>query len=294
MTLSKQDLRTLCEIAKTTAIEAGIHIQSLFDEHYDKGMKKGVDSIAAQVVTEVDIKAQEIILEGLKSTIKQYDLGVLTEEAVDDQSRLEKDYFWCIDPMDGTLPFTEGRTGYAVSIALITKVGNPVIGVVYIPDLDECYSSVKGMGVLLNDKPLIRNNGNSEDTLHVFIDTSLKKESYFESLTDNINEWFDKKYVQTLYHNGFGAVCNAIGVMNSISGCYFKLPKEKQGGGSIWDFAATHLFFEELSLCVSNGAGNILNLNNANSTFMNEVGIIFATDEALSSFLIETSTIFSS
>ena len=54
---------------------------------------------------------------------QKYDFGILTEETPDNGSRLVKDYFWCVDPLDGTLPFTEGTPGYSVSIALVSKSG---------------------------------------------------------------------------------------------------------------------------------------------------------------------------
>lgn len=91
--LKAKNLSALCQIAEKAAIEAGEYIQSQFDQHYQKEQKTGGDSMASQIVTEVDYKAQEIILQHLNDNIKQYDLGVLTEEASDDASRLEKDYF---------------------------------------------------------------------------------------------------------------------------------------------------------------------------------------------------------
>ena len=69
--------------------------------------------------------------------------------------------------------------------------------------------------------------------------------------------------------------------MNSDVGMYFKLPKKTKGCGSIWDYAATRLFFEELDLHVSDSMGNRLNLNNPESTFMNEGGIFYATNQFL-------------
>ena len=85
----------------------------------------------------------------------------------------------------------------------------------------------------------------------------------------------------------FGAVRNAIGVMTSRKGCYFKFSKKSQGGGSIWDFAATRLFFEELGLWVSNTDGKPLKLNNPQTTFMNEEGVLFATEVKLAKEAME-------
>ena len=278
--LTITQLQNLCDVAREAAVSAGRYIQSQFDQEYKKGHKAGGDSLASQVVTAVDIKAQEIILEGLNKSIETYDLGLLTEESADDHSRAEKAYFWCIDPMDGTLPFTEHRSGYAVSIALITQSGDPVVGVAYIPDLEACYTAVKGSGVYLNDQPFVREKP-ADPTIHFYMDQSFLAETYI----DTIKQQFETRYTRVRYHSDFGGVRNAIGVMSSARGCYFKLPRERKGCGSIWDYAATRLFMEELGLCVSTFGGDTLHLNRPSTTFMNETGILYATDEELVAYI---------
>ncbi|MFT6856528.1 MAG: 3'-phosphoadenosine 5'-phosphosulfate (PAPS) 3'-phosphatase [Cyclobacteriaceae bacterium] len=285
--LAKRNLRALCDTAIIAATQAGRYIQSQFDQHYITQSKEGGDSLASQVVTEVDIKAQKIILAHLEKSIIAYDLGLLTEELEDDHSRAVKDFFWCIDPMDGTLPFTERRTGYAVSIALISKAGDPEIGVVYIPDLAVCYSAIKGEGLAINNKPFLRDENRAVDSLHMYMDRSFTTEPYFELVKNQLKELAERQKVTVQFHENFGGVRNAIGVMISGKGCYFKFPKKKKGCGSIWDYAATRLFFEELSLPVSNAKGDSLHLNNLPTTFMNDVGILYATEEKLSAFIKE-------
>ncbi len=279
-------LLKLSQIAKTAAQSAGIHIQSQFHQHYTKEQKQGGDTLASQVVTEVDIKAQEIILEHLNPTINAYDLGLLTEEATDDQSRLEKDYFWCIDPMDGTLPFTEQRSGYAVSIALVSKEGKTVIGVVYVPDLKDCYVAIRGMGVKLNDEPFNRLQASNGNELHLYMDSSFLTQPYYQTSLDALMGYCAKRALKLECHFEFGGVRNAIGVMQSGTGCYFKFPKKQKGCGSIWDYAATSLFLEELDLSVSRADGKRLHLNNPNTTFLNEGGILFATNVELKEFIV--------
>ncbi len=286
--LTNVHLRQLCQTAKKAAITAGEYIQSRFDDHYTRQYKEGGNTIASQVVTEVDHAAQKIVLDQLQGSIIDYDLGILTEEAADDQSRQIKDYFWCIDPLDGTLLFTEHRTGYAVSIALISHSGNPVIGVVYIPDLQECYSSIIGEGVSLNDQPFTCAAITSDNLLHFYMDRSFQSEPYYELVKAGINKWAqENRIIDISYHNNFGAVRNSIGVMTSDKGCYFKFPKKPKGGGSIWDYAATRLFFEELGLGISNSHGQKLHLNNHETTFMNHQGVIYSTDKSLSKFIIQ-------
>lgn len=287
MMLTRSHLAQLCELSKSAALMAGEFIQSQFEVNVVKERKVGGDSLASQVVTEVDIKAQEIILNHLQESIQTYDLGLLTEEAVDDQSRLQKDYFWCIDPLDGTMAFTEHRTGYAVSIALISKAGDPVIGVVYIPDLKECYYAYTSSGVFLNNQPFVRNSAQNK-TIHWYMDQSFLSFPSYERVKKQFEEWvLTSDYTEIEYHSDFGAVRNAIGIITSPSACYFKFPKKTNGAGSIWDYASTRLFMKELGLWISNAHGHTLHLNNPITTFMNHQGILYATDQNMAEFVIE-------
>jgi 3'(2'), 5'-bisphosphate nucleotidase len=279
--LDNNTLHTLCQSAMEASLEAGQLIQSQVNRNYIQHNKKGEYSRAFQVVTEVDFKAQEIILQHLIPGIAHHHLGLLTEEAADDQSRLQTDYFWCIDPLDGTLPFTEKRPGYAVSIALISRSGDPVIGVVSIPDEDLCYSAIKGEGIALNGKPF--HLGSKDDnSFHIYMDRSMESADYFSALKDQIQQWAEtQNYNDVVYHVGFGAVRNALSVFTHKHACYFKFPRSQKGGGSIWDFAATRLMFEALGLPVSNIKGEKLSLNTPETTFMNQQGVVYATSEGI-------------
>ena len=288
MSLSSPHLAQLTKTAKYAAVQAGEYIQSQFNSAFVTQSKVGGDTLASQVVTEVDIKAQEIILTHLSPSIQAHDLGLLTEEATDDRSRLEKDYFWCIDPLDGTLPFTERRSGYAVSIALVSKAGDPIIGVVYVPDLQVCYTAHAGSGTYRNDERLFRKKPSEEEILHFYMDQSFLETPYFSWVKANLEEWIKgSEYQKVEYHSTFGGVCNALGVLESDVGCYFKFPKEANGCGSIWDYAATYLLMQESGLPVFNAQGSELHLNDPETTFMNRQGILYATDEPLVAFITE-------
>ena len=69
---------------------------------------------ASEVVTVVDRTAQEIILKALALALtERYELAVLAEESADSGERLHHRAFWAIDPLDGTLFFVEGKSGYS-------------------------------------------------------------------------------------------------------------------------------------------------------------------------------------
>ena len=63
---------------------------------------KGMSSVASDIVTDIDLKAQKIILDTLNNLFTRFDLGLLAEENEDDQSRLIKHSFVAVDPLDGT------------------------------------------------------------------------------------------------------------------------------------------------------------------------------------------------
>jgi 3'-phosphoadenosine 5'-phosphosulfate (PAPS) 3'-phosphatase len=82
-----------------------------------------------------------------------------------------------------------------------------------------------------------------------------------------------------------GAVINACHALESAPGCHFKFAKPEEGGGSIWDYAATACLFEQAGAFVSDVYGNALDLNRPDSTFMNHRGAVYATDSNLSSMI---------
>ena len=152
MKLSSSDLFLLSQRAISAAHQAGEIILNYTHRPVSVKTKKGGSSLASQVVTEVDQLCQDIILQTLIPTCEPFDLALLTEENPDDLNRLGKDFFWCIDPLDGTLPFIESRPGYSISIALVSRDGCPYIGVIYDPVELTLYHAVKGCGAFRNGK----------------------------------------------------------------------------------------------------------------------------------------------
>jgi 3'(2'), 5'-bisphosphate nucleotidase len=80
-----------------------------------------------------DRSAQELLAAGL-ARARPLD-PVLSEEAVDDRTRLGSDRVWIIDPLDGTREYSEGRHDWAVHVALWER-GALTAGAVALPGLD--------------------------------------------------------------------------------------------------------------------------------------------------------------
>lgn len=77
----------------------------------------------------------------------------LSEESTDDPVRLGQDLIWLVDPIDGTRDFVAGRTGWAISVALVSA-GKPLIGMLSAPARGEEWFSFAGRGATLNGEKL--------------------------------------------------------------------------------------------------------------------------------------------
>jgi fructose-1,6-bisphosphatase/inositol monophosphatase family enzyme len=269
------DLSPLSDIAIKAALAAGKVIQHYMHDDVLVEKKQGGTSYASQVVTVVDRECETAILTHLLPTCKEFDLALLSEETEDDGSRFEKDFFWCVDPMDGTLPFINKQAGFSVSIALVAKDGTPCIGVVFDPCTDTMYHVIKGEGVYKNGRPWEIKRTNEH--LSYVTDRKLKDTPRAAEIESMLHEKAEKLRLQGVKEiSGAGAVLNAIRVLENGPACMLKLPKRENGGGSIWDFAATACFYQELGLPATNFAGGRLDLNRKEGTFMNHQGVFFA------------------
>jgi len=85
------------------------------------------------------------------------DTAFLSEEMPEQQQRAllshDERPLWCLDPLDGTSNFAAGVPLFAVSLAVLSK-GKSVLGVIYDPVRDECFTAECGRGAWLNEQPL--------------------------------------------------------------------------------------------------------------------------------------------
>lgn len=79
------------------------------------------------------------------------DHGILGEEHA--SSHLDREFVWVLDPIDGTASFVAGLGSWCVSIGLLCE-GEPLLGVIHMPLLDDTYHAERGTGAFLNDHPI--------------------------------------------------------------------------------------------------------------------------------------------
>jgi myo-inositol-1(or 4)-monophosphatase len=96
-------------------------------------------------VTEVDRQIDAVLREKLVRDGE----GWLSEESIDDTSRLQKDRVWVVDPLDGTREFLTGVSEFCISVAMVEH-GRPVAGGICNPARDEIFLGSLDRGVTCN------------------------------------------------------------------------------------------------------------------------------------------------
>jgi len=96
-------------------------------------------------LTEADRRSNTVILEGLARLNPA--IPIISEEtrALPYEERKDWDYFWLVDPLDGTKEFIKRNGEFTVNIALV-RGQTPVLGVVYQPVGDHLYWAAEGRG----------------------------------------------------------------------------------------------------------------------------------------------------
>ena len=100
-------------------------------------------------VTEVDRSVDAL----LRKELLRDGEGWLSEETLDDPTRLDKDCVWVVDPLDGTREFVAGIPEFCVSIAMV-KNGRPAAGGICNPATNEIVLGCLSSGVTYNGKPV--------------------------------------------------------------------------------------------------------------------------------------------
>lgn len=130
--MTTEQIKTLLNYAIKAAESADIEILKVYRSNDFQAEAKGDNS----PLTLADRNAHHIITETLAPT----NLPILSEEGrnIPYAERKDWEYFWLVDPLDGTKEFLKRNDEFTVNIALIHN-GVPVLGVVSVPVSGEVY-----------------------------------------------------------------------------------------------------------------------------------------------------------
>ena len=115
---------------------------------YETALVVETKSAPVDLVTEVDRDCEALVVEGIRGA--RPDDAIVAEEG-SRSGDADATWRWVIDPLDGTTNFAHGYPRFCVSIG-VEREGEPAVGVVYDPLMDELYHAVAGGGAFRNGK----------------------------------------------------------------------------------------------------------------------------------------------
>jgi len=183
------------------------------------------------LVTEIDKLSEKKIIEKINNNFPGH--SILAEEG--GSVTKESPYTWIIDPLDGTNNYANGYPMYCVSIALEYKK-EIVLGVVFVPELDQLFWATKDNGSYLNGKRL--KVSQKDDLDQALLATGFP----YDKLTSKYNnmDHFHKMVMKArgIRRSGSAAFDLSSVAAGSLDGFWeFKLKP--------WDIAAAKLFIKE-------------------------------------------------
>jgi len=211
----------------TIAQKAGDAIMKIYNKDFTIEYKDDKSPL-----TEADLKANEIICSSLEKLYPNIPIMSEENKQTDYEIRKSWEYYWCIDPIDGTKEFIKKNDEFTVNIALIHK-NTPVLGVVYAPAIDEMYKAKKGDGAFKNGQKLpLKVNSNPKEKLLV-----VASKSHLSEETQEFIDNFDTKEIEQVSKGSSLKLCM---VAEGIADIYPRLAPTME-----WDTAAADAIVRE-------------------------------------------------
>lgn len=198
------------------------------------------------LVTRVDKESEHRLIELLSNFSPSQDTGFLTEEFNPDVDLSEHEWWWVVDPLDGTTNYVHRIPVFAISVALMSGSGSVKQGIVYDIYHDFMFYATEGKGSFLNGKRIhvsMESNVNNFliATGFPFSDLS-RAEEYLRMFKHLMRE------VQGLRRMGSAAIDLAYTAAGKFDGFF-------EYGLKPWDVAAGSLIVKEAGGVVSDFKG---------------------------------------
>ena len=239
------------DIAIKAAQEASNVILDIYQKDYNISTKTDNSP-----VTDADLESNKIINKILSNT--KY--SILSEEDVDDQSRLSKDMIWIVDPLDGTSDFIDKTGEFTIMIALIQNK-KPILGVIAWPTEKTLFVAQKNCGAF-------RYSNDKWDKISVTKIENLSKCRTIGSrhhLSDK-----EKEFIKKIGIKDFSSIGSSLKVGKISSGeaeVYITTTNKMKE----WDTAASYCIITEAGGKMTDMLGNQITYNNKNVYHQNGI-----------------------
>ena len=215
------------EDIENIALEAGKAIMKIYQKDFSIEYKDDKSPL-----TEADLKSNEIICTKLQELYPYIPIMSEENKQVEYGERKKWEYYWCIDPIDGTKEFIKKNDEFTVNIALVHK-NAPVLGVVYAPAINEMYSAKQGDGAYLNGQKLpLKTNEHPSEKLYV-----VASKSHLSQETQEFIDALDTKEIEQVSKGSSLKLCM---IASGAADIYPRLAPTME-----WDTAAADAIVRE-------------------------------------------------
>lgn len=187
-------------------------------------------------VSDIDMEVDALLTDRLRAIVPE--AAWLSEETVDDPSRLDARLLWLVDPIDGTRDYVRGRSGWCISVALIAD-SLPVFAVMAAPAQGKIWVAATGEGVTCNGERLSSSSRQDFTGSRVPADDLPK---------------LDRDLVTV-------EKPNSIAMRMTMVACDRADLVATLRWGNEWDIAAAHLVAQESGAVVTDALGNPIRYN---------------------------------
>jgi myo-inositol-1(or 4)-monophosphatase len=142
---SSAQLQIFLDIATEAALAGGAVLETYWGK-LDTIEEKGR---SGDLVTIADRESEQAVLNVIQRHFPDH--SILAEESGLQTGASE--FLWAIDPLDGTTNYAHQYPFYGVSVGLLIA-GQPQVGVVYAPFLNELFQAAQGLGATRNRQPI--------------------------------------------------------------------------------------------------------------------------------------------
>lgn len=227
--LSEQSLNLI----KNLIVEAGSLVEQGFIHNTNSTSKTD-----GSPLTLTDTAVDSFLKQGLLKIFPE--AGWLSEETSDNETRLNKEWIWIVDPLDGTKEFIRKIPELAISIGLV-HANKVVLGAVYNPISKEgCCSNSTGKKLFWGIEALTKDHKELKDALILVSRSEFERDEIkpFEMILRNLKPTGSIAYKLLKLAAGHGDlvftvkpksewdICGGIGLLESMGAVYLRFDRK--------------------------------------------------------------------
>ena len=232
--------------------------QKIADEQYENQFIKYKE--INEPVTLADIEVNNLILRFFKENYPNVDWFVLSEEnnKEDLKFKIDKDWIWVLDPLDGTKDFIQNTGNFAMHLSLNYK-NKPYLGFVLIPLKDQLWIT-NGKSVWSENRIGLKTKTKLSDRREIHNMKLVTSKNHKNKMLNNIIKLVGFKESITMGSIG----CKITSILRGESDVYISLSLPGQSSPKDWDFAAPEALLRSAGGIITNLENEELNYNNPN------------------------------